>query len=96
MMSEAKVTTDHTDIRKWAEQRAGRPATVKATSSDGDAGILRLDFDPRDEGLKEVSWEQFFRKFDDEKLAFLSKDKTADGKTSRFHKFVDRESASKS
>jgi len=91
-MSEAKLTTDHEKIRKWAEQRGGHPATVKATS-DGKPGILRFDFDPKDEGLKDVSWDDFFTKFDGEKLAFLYQDKTADGKTSRFHKFVDRNSS---
>jgi hypothetical protein len=92
-MSEAKTTTDHSKIRKWAEQRGGHPATVKGTASDGHAGILRLDFDPKDEGLKDVSWDEFFDKFDGEKLAFLYQDKTSDGKVSRFHKFVDRAAA---
>ena len=94
-MSQATVTTDHDTIRRWAEKRGGHPATVKATAAKKEAGILRLDFEPKDEGLAEVSWDDFFRKFDDEKLAFLHQDKTADGKVSRFHKFVDRESADK-
>ncbi|WP_119274432.1 hypothetical protein [Taklimakanibacter deserti] len=92
-MSQAKVTTDHAEIRRWAEQRGGHPATVKATSSDSKAGILRLDFDPKDESLKGVAWDEFFRKFDGEELAFLHQDKTSDGKLSRFHKFVDRNAA---
>lgn len=33
----------------------------------------------------------FFRKFDETAIAFLHQDKTADGKTSRFFKFVRRE-----
>ncbi|MGE0007590.1 MAG: hypothetical protein AB7S92_18660 [Parvibaculaceae bacterium] len=90
-MSEARITTDHNRIRRWAEQRGGRPATVKDTAKSGRAGILRLDFEPQDESLEEVSWEEFFRKFDGEKLAFLHQDKTEDGKVSRFHKFVDRD-----
>jgi hypothetical protein len=94
-MSEARVTIDHAKIRRWAEQRGGHPATVKATSADSKAGILRLDFDPKDESLKDVSWDEFFHRFDEEKLAFLHQDKTSDGKVSRFHKFVDRDSATK-
>lgn len=90
-MSEAKTTVDHSKIRKWAEERGGHPATVEATASATKAGILRLDFEPKDEGLKDVSWDDFFRKFDKEKLAFLYQDKTAEGKVSRFHKFVDRD-----
>jgi hypothetical protein len=89
-MSESKITSDHSKIRKWAEQRGGHPATVKSTASDGQPGILRLDFDPKDAELKNVSWDDFFQKFESEKLAFLYQDNTSDGKMSRFHKFIDR------
>jgi hypothetical protein len=90
-MARANVTTDHDKIRKWAESRGGKPATVKDMESDDEAGILRLDFDPPDEGLEEISWDEFFEKFDEKDLAFLFQDKTAAGKTSRFHKFVSRD-----
>ena len=90
-MSESHTTTDHNLIRKWATERQGRPATVKATEVDEEhAGILRIDFGPRDEGLDEIEWDEFFRKFDDSNLAFLYQDRTKDGKVSRFHKFVHR------
>ena len=94
-MSEGKTTTDHDEIRQWAEERDGVPATVKGTAKGGkskseEAGILRIDFEPRDEALDEIPWEEFFEKFDKEKLAFLYQDETADGSTSRFHKFINR------
>jgi hypothetical protein len=92
-MAQANVTTDHDKIRKWAESRGGQPATVKDTGDDEEAGILRLDFDPPDAGLEKISWDEFFEKFDDADLAFLYQEKTASGKTSRFHKFIDRDSA---
>ncbi|HEY4114769.1 MAG TPA: hypothetical protein VGM17_12000 [Rhizomicrobium sp.] len=91
-MAQANTTTDHDKIRKWAEARGGHPATVEATETDDEAGILRLDFDPPDEGLAKISWDEFFDKFDEAELAFLYQEKTASGKTSRFHKFVDRDS----
>ncbi len=91
-MSEAHVTTDHKKIRKWAEERGGHPATVAATAKHHEAGILRIDFDPKDEGLEEISWDEFFKKFDAAKLAFLYQDKVAGHAVSRFHKFVDRSS----
>ena len=87
-MSESATTTDHDTIRKWAEKRGGRPATVRATEEDGHAGILRIDFDPREKALDPIDWDEFFRKFDESHLAFLYRDKTKDGKLSRFHKFV--------
>jgi hypothetical protein len=90
VMSDSNTTQDHNAIRRWAEARGGKPAQVAATGSASDAGILRLDFEPADEGLKPISWEQFFKKFDEEHLSFLYQEKTADGQTSRFHKFVNR------
>jgi len=66
---------------------------VKRTERGGEAGILRLDFDPADKSLEKISWEEFFSKFDDADLAFLYQDKTAGGKESRFHKFVSRDTA---
>jgi hypothetical protein len=88
-MSDAQVTTDHAAIRRWAEERGGRPASVRGTGGK-EAGILRIDFEPDTaEGLELISWDDFFEKFDREKLGFLHQDRTEDGSVSRFHKFVD-------
>ena len=87
-MSSSQTTKDHEKIRKWAESRGGRPAAVRATDAGGKAGILRLDFDPPDQGLERITWEEFFRKFDEAGLTFLYQEKTEHGETSRFHKFV--------
>jgi hypothetical protein len=92
-MSESHTTTDHRTIRKWAEQRDGHPATVRATEEDGHAGILRIDFGPPEERLEEIGWDEFFRKFDEANLAFLYQERTKDGKPSRFYKFVRRSGA---
>lgn len=90
-MSKGKTTTDHAAIRKWVEERGGHPATVKGTETGGEhAGILRVEFDPEEEKLDALSWDEFFEKFEEADLAFLHQDRTADGKVSRFHKFVSR------
>lgn len=94
-MSESQTTTDHEKIQKWAESRGGHPATVKGTG-DGEPGLLRIDFDPQEESLERIDWDAFFEKFDEEGLAFLYQDKTKDGATSRFCKFVSAESVSSS
>ena len=90
-MSEANTTTDHKVIRTWIEARKGRPTVVEGTEGKDGEGILRVDFREPDEGLEEVSWDEFFKTFEDRKLAFLHQDKTKDGKESRFNKFVHRE-----
>jgi hypothetical protein len=93
-MGSATTTTDHATIRRWIEERKGRPSHVKTTGGgrDADGGILRIDFREQDENLEEIDWDTFFRTFDESDLAFLHQDKTDDGKQSRFFKFVSRRS----
>ncbi|MBD8066112.1 hypothetical protein IC608_11580 [Devosia sp. PTR5] len=86
-MSSSEQTTDHDTIRKWAEERDGHPAIIR---TGGKGGILRIDFGEPEENLEPVDWDEFFRVFDENKLNFLYQDKTSDGGTSRFNKFVDR------
>ena len=97
-MSEAKVTTDHQKIRSWAEARGGKPAAVKGTGSGDDPGVLRIDFPgyTGEESLQEITWEQFFEKFERERLAFLYQEETDEGSESRFSKLLDREQSSRS
>jgi hypothetical protein len=93
--SEAKVTTDHDEIRRWVEERGGRPATVKSTHQNGDPGLLRIDFpdNPPDQNLEPISWDEWFKKFDEKKLAFLYQDELKSGQESRFFKLISRETA---
>ncbi|HEX7369401.1 MAG TPA: hypothetical protein VF284_03865 [Rhodanobacteraceae bacterium] len=87
---DAKTTTDYGEIRRWAEDRGGKPATVRDTAKKGEAGVLRIAF--TDDGdLEPIEWDEFFDKFESENLAFLYQEKTAEGQTSRFFKFVERE-----
>lgn len=87
--SKSLSTTNHDEIRAWVEKRKGTPSTVKATAK-GDTGILRIDF-PGYSGkdtLEAISWDDFFKKFDESNVEFLYQNETAAGKESRFNKFV--------
>jgi hypothetical protein len=86
---EAQQTTDHDEIRKWAEKRGGRPASVRGTEEGEEAGVLRIAFSD-DEDLETVGWDEFFDKFEEEHLAFLYQDRTAEGGESRFFKLIQR------
>jgi hypothetical protein len=96
-MSSSKTTTNHDEIRRWAEARGGKPAHVKSTGGQGDTGILRIEFpgakNAKDDNLEEISWAEFFEKFDKEKLALLYQEETKDGQKSNFNKLVSRETA---
>ncbi|WP_205500134.1 hypothetical protein [Rufibacter psychrotolerans] len=88
MSESAKTTTDHDTIRKWAESHGGKPATVKGTGKGDEAGLLRINFPGyAEDNLEEISWEEFFEKFEEKKLAFLYQDE----KDSRFSKLINRE-----
>ncbi|MFP3547026.1 hypothetical protein SB748_26760 [Rhizobium sp. SIMBA_035] len=87
-MSSSDTTIDHGTIQRWAEARDGRPSVIR---TGGKGGVLRIDFGEKDADFEEVSWEEFFTIFEESKLSFLYQDKTKDGKTSRFNKFVERE-----
>ena len=89
-MSETRTTTDHEEIRQWIEARKGHPTVVHGTAGNDAEGILRVDFREPDDKLEPIGWDEFFKTFEDRKLAFLHQDKTADGHTSRFCKFVHR------
>ncbi len=89
-MSSAKQTTDHDTIRHWADARGGTPATVKATAGAHEAGILRIQFDDAEEKLEGISWDAFFEKFEQNRLAFLYQDQLENGQKSRFFKLIKR------
>lgn len=91
-MPDAKVTTDHEVIKKWAEDRGGKPAAVKGTGKGDDPGVLRIDFPgyTGEESLQQITWEQFFDKFEKEHIAFLYQEETEDKSTSRFSKLINR------
>ena len=92
MAGDSKQTTDHDEIRRWVEDRGGRPARVRGTGGDDDPGILRIDFPGYgdDAALEEIGWEEFFEKFEENGLAFVYQDETSEGDESRFSKLVSR------
>lgn len=95
-MSTSKTTRDHDEIRSWAEARHGVPCEVRGTERDDEPGILRFEFpearNRNDARLKEISWDEFFAKFDENDLELLYQEKTADGQLSNFNKLIHPES----
>jgi hypothetical protein len=97
-MPQAKVTTDHDEIRRWAEARGGRPAAVRSMHrGKDDPGIIRIEFpgapNAKDDNLEEISWDEFFEKFDEAGLTLLYQEETASGERSNFNKLVSRDTA---
>ncbi|UCI08345.1 hypothetical protein [Mesorhizobium sp. B1-1-8] len=94
--------TDHEAIRDWAAARAGFPAIVDVSPEAGTQPMLRLVFgqnayedDDRPErppnagGYELVEWDEWFRIFDEQKLALVV---AADepGRREEFHQIIRR------
>ncbi len=88
----ARELTDHEEIRRWAEKRGAKPAFVRGTGDGEDVGMIRLDFPGYAGGdsLEQISWDDWFQKFDESNLALLVQDETARGQQSNFNKLVSR------
>ena len=78
-MAHAETTTEQDES---ALDRAARRPTGQGerNRSDDGEGILRVDFADPDDKLEPIAWEEFFKTFEDRRLAFLYQDKTSDGK----------------
>ena len=89
------LTRDPEVIRKWAEERGGKPTAVASTRSGDDAGLIRLDFPGYSGGdsLEEISWELWFSKFFENDLVLLYQEETADGQKSNFNKLISASTA---
>lgn len=99
-MFTSTATRDHEEIRHWAEARGALPSEVASTHNRNEPGILRFQF-PRsrgqnDQNLREISWDAFFEKFDENDLELVYQEKTADGEKSNFNKLVRAEQSSPS
>ncbi|WP_431952036.1 hypothetical protein [Nocardia lijiangensis] len=81
------VTRNHEVIRRWAEERGARPATMPGSEYNGRLNVLRFDF-PGYGGavLRPVEWDEWFETFDDRRFRFLYQEQRADGSPSNFNR----------
>ena len=93
MSGETKVTTNHEEIRRWASDRGGRPVMLQHDLANPRAAELQIDllFHKYDDRKKEVSWDDFFARFEGDQLALVYQTETEGGKLSRFARIVRRE-----
>ncbi len=89
-LEEVKTTDNHSTIKKWVEDRDGKPALMDGiVPDDGGGEMLRIDFmDGSDGPLNQISWDKFFEIFDNTNLLFLYEDEVKGGEKSKFHKFI--------
>lgn len=95
MARKSRLLTDHEEIRNWAEERDAQPSCVRGTGSEEDIGMIRLDFPgySGESSLEPIEWDEWFQKFDENNLALLVEEQTAQGEQSNFNKIIGRETA---
>jgi hypothetical protein len=81
MGGNVKYTLDHNVIRRWAEERNGKPCRFLHIYFPGYGA--RGSF-------ARVSWDSFFAEFEDKRLAFVYQECSPSGKPSSFYRFLRR------
>ncbi len=95
MAGNSKETTDHEEIKRWAEARGGQPAVIDHPNAQADKRGIRIDFPgKRDDAIKDlthpVSWNEFFRIFDDQQLLLAYDDDPTDEDPAMWYHFEPR------
>lgn len=89
MASQIKRTTNHIRIKEWAKKRNAKPSVIR---DEGETtGLIQFDFPGyAKQNLQEISWEQWFDFFEENKLELAYQEHTEEGHRSNFNKLVDR------
>lgn len=82
------ATKSHEVIQKWAEERQAEPATLPGSEHAGHPGVLRFDFPGYGgQSLEKISWDDWFRAFDERDLTFIYQEHLKNGNLSNFFLF---------
>ncbi|TDB72224.1 hypothetical protein [Micromonospora sp. KC721] len=80
------VTTNHEVIQNWARARGARPATIAGTERNGRPGVLTFEIPGYRESsrVQVITWDDWFRTFDERKLNLIYQEELRDGRQSNF------------
>lgn len=90
MFVEGLVTTKHDEIRRWVEERNGWPVRIQIAIDGELEEELGFAFSSQaqNQSAAPISWDEFWRRFEAARLAFVYQDKTADGALSFSYSFL--------
>lgn len=86
-----ETTIDHETIRTWVERRGSTAARVTEAADDDPGSLAVVPEDTDDDSVERIPWEEFFRIFEEENLAFVYQAERDDPDERWFCRFVDRE-----
>jgi len=72
-MTDTQATTDHEQIRLWAEARNGQPARkiTRGRPRNGNGLCIAFTGSPTKDTVESMAWESWFQLFDKHNLAFV-------------------------
>lgn len=93
-----KTIVNHAEIKAWAEKYRGSPEIIDHPNSQGDKVGIRLNFPgSSDEKFfsadtlpRGISWDEFFKIFEEQKLAFMYTDVEKVPDPSYAYRFIKR------
>ncbi|XVH32016.1 hypothetical protein ACNS7O_02210 [Haloferacaceae archaeon DSL9] len=86
---EQQITTDRETIRRWVEDRGGRPARESgADRADAESLIIVREGEENGGG---ISWDEFFETFESENMAFVYQDLDEGDTQEWVYDLIDRE-----
>lgn len=89
--SASQTTTNHNQIVQWAKERGGKPGLIQEPGKNRNPH-LQINFEGyAAHNLKELSWDEFFRIFDEKHLQFQYQEETEDGTESRMARFISKD-----
>lgn len=100
-MKGMKVTTDHGEIKAWITSQNGKP-DIMLTPGVGNSEVgLRIDFPGKEDEVYlndsirsvDVSWDDFFAKFEEMGLAFMYEEGYKGKNPVDAYRFIKRENA---
>ena len=98
-----KVTIDHASIKAWAENFNGKPEILPNSETETGAFGIRIDFPGKlddmylstDHKPKHITWEEFFKIFDEQDLALEFEDTMRIDDPSSVYRFIRRDNLDK-
>ncbi len=93
-----KTTSDHREIRKWAENLGGKPAIIYHPIARAEKLGIRIDFPGESHELllgdmRPATWTEFFRIFEEQQLLLSFDEKPQGNDPTEWYRFEKRAAA---
>lgn len=90
------TTSDHSEIKRWAEKRGGKPAIIDHPIARADKLGIRIEFPGETHEVlmsetRPASWDEFFSIFEDQKLLLSYDDDPQGSDPTEWYHFEKRE-----